>query len=143
MDALYRAKATTKGGRNGHVASSDGIIDLDLRTPSEMGGVSGYSNPEQLFAAGYAACFDSAMTMLARRKRLNVDEAEITVEIGIGKDEADGGFKLEADITGVFPAGITDAQAAELMEMAHGFCPYSKAVRGNIEVRLHHKVAGM
>ena len=70
MEVLYTARATTKGGRNGHVASSDGIIDLELRTPKEMGGESGYSNPEQLFAAGYAACFDSAMTMLARRKRL-------------------------------------------------------------------------
>lgn len=129
-----------RGGRNGHVASSDGIIDLELRTPKEMGGESGYSNPEQLFAAGYAACFDSAMTMLARRKRLDVEEAEITVEVEIGKDPADGGFKLQADITGTFPAGITDEQAGELMEAAHGFCPYSKAVRGNIEVRLHHRV---
>ena len=80
------------------------------------------------------------MTMLARRKRLDVEEAEITVEVGIGKDPADGGFKLQADITGTFPAGITDEQAGELMEAAHGFCPYSKAVRGNIEVRLHHRV---
>ena len=140
MEVLYTARATTKGGRNGHVASSDGIIDLELRTPKEMGGESGYSNPEQLFAAGYAACFDSAMTMLARRKRLDVEEAEITVEVGIGKDPADGGFKLQADITGTFPAGITDEQAGELMEAAHGFCPYSKAVRGNIEVRLQHRV---
>ena len=140
-EVLYTAKATTKGGRNGHVASSDGIIDLELRTPNEMGGESGYSNPEQLFAAGYAACFDSAMTLLARRKRLNVDDAEIIVEVGIGKDPADGGFKLRADITGVFPAGITSGQAAELMEAAHGFCPYSKATRGNIEVTLHHRVA--
>ena len=140
MEVLDTARATTKGGRNGHVASSDGIIDLELRTPKEMGGESGYSNPEQLFAAGYAACFDSAMTMLARRKRLDVEEAEITVEVGIGKDPADGGFKLQADITGTFPAGITDEQAGELMEAAHGFCPYSKAVRGNIEVRLHHRV---
>ena len=140
MEVLYTARATTKGGRNGHVASSDGIIDLELRTPKEMGGESGYSNPEQLFAAGYAACFDSAMTMLARRKRLDVEEAEITVEVGIGKDPADGGFKLQADITGTFPAGITDEQAGELIEAAHGFCPYSKAVRGNIEVRLHHRV---
>ena len=76
MEVLYTARATTKGGRNGHVASSDGIIDLELRTPKEMGGESGYSNPEQLFAAGYAACFDSAMTMLARRKRLDVEEAD-------------------------------------------------------------------
>ena len=69
-----------------------------------------------------------------------MEEAEITVEVGIGKDPADGGFKLQADITGTFPAGITDEQAGELMEAAHGFCPYSKAVRGNIEVRLHHRV---
>lgn len=140
MEILYTARATTKGGRNGHVASSDGIIDLELRTPKEMGGESGYSNPEQLFAAGYAACFDSAMTLLARRRRLDADDAEITVEVGIGKDPTDGGFRLQADITGTFPAGITGEQAAELMEAAHGFCPYSKAVRGNIEVRLHHKV---
>ena len=82
----------------------------------------------------------SQLGMRPRRKRLDVEEAEITVEVGIGKDPADGGFKLQADITGTFPAGITDEQAGELMEAAHGFCPYSKAVRGNIEVRLHHRV---
>lgn len=138
MEVLYKAKATTKGGRNGHVSSSDGIIDLELRTPKEMGGESGYSNPEQLFAAGYAACFDSALTLLAKRKKLDVDDAEVTVEVGIGRDPSGEGYMLQADITGIFPEAITDEQAVALMEAAHGFCPYSKAVRGNITVNLHH-----
>lgn len=141
MEKLYTAKATTKGGRNGHVSSSDNVLDLELRSPKEMGGTEeGYTNPEQLFAAGYAACFDSAMELMARRKKLNIEGAELTIEVSIGRDAADAGFRLQADITGDFPKGITGEQARELMAEAHKFCPYSKAVRGNIEVKLHHKI---
>lgn len=140
MEKMYTAKATTKGGRNGHVASSDGVLSLDLRSPKEMGGEAGYSNPEQLFAAGYAACFDSAMNMFARRMRLDITDAEITVEVSIGRDDSDEGYMLQADITGLFPNHITEEQAATLMSDAHKFCPYSKATRGNIEVDIHHKI---
>lgn len=140
MEKLYTASATTKGGRNGRVATSDGVLDLELRSPKDMGGEDGYTNPEQLFAAGYAACFDSALTMLARRQRIQADEVEITVKISLEHDPSDGGFRLEADITGVFPDGITEEQAKELMEAAHNFCPYSKAVRGNVRVTLHDRV---
>lgn len=140
MEKMYTAVATTKGGRNGHVSSSDGVLNLDLRSPKAMGGEDGYSNPEQLFAAGYAACFDSAMNIFARRMRLDVAEAEITAEISIGRDEKDEGYMLRADIIGTFPKHINEEQAASLMNEAHKFCPYSKAIRGNVEVTLHHKI---
>lgn len=141
MEKLYTAKATTKGGRNGRVRSSDGTLDLELRAPAEMGGENGYTNPEQLFAAGYAACFDSALTMLARKQRMNIEDAEITAAVSLVRDPEDGGFRLEADLTGVFPEGVTESQAKELMEAAHNFCPYSKAIRGNVTVELHEKSA--
>lgn len=140
MEKMYTAKATTKGGRNGHVSSSDGVLDLDLRSPKAMGGENGYSNPEQLFAAGYAACFDSAMDLFARRMRLDVADAEITVEVSIGRDERDEGYMLQVDITGVFPKHITEEQAALLMSEAHKFCPYSKAVKGNVVVNIHQSI---
>ncbi len=140
MEVLYKAKATSRGGRGGNVKSADGILNLELRPPKEMGGEEGYNNPEQLFAAGYAACFDSAMEFMARRHKLDVSDADLIVEIGIGRDPSGEGYRLEADITGVFPKGITDAQAEQLMNEAHGFCPYSRAVKGNIDVRLHHTI---
>lgn len=139
MEKLYTAKASTKGGRNGHVSTSDGVLDLELRTPGQMGGEDGYTNPEQLFAAGYAACFDSALTMLARKQRMDIDDVEIIAEVSLVRDPEDGGFRLEADLTGVFPEGISQEQARELMEAAHNFCPYSKAIKGNVTVTLHEK----
>jgi osmotically inducible protein OsmC len=115
MRTLYTAVSTAHGGRDGHVRSSDGIVDLDLKTPKEMGGPGGAgTNPEQLFAAGYAACFESAMRAVARKKKTPL----LSVELH-GKVE---GWSTE------------DTHA--LMEAAHQVCPYSNATRGNIEVKL-------
>lgn len=141
MEKLYTAKATTKGGRNGHVTSSDKVLDLDLRSPKEMGGTEeGYTNPEQLFAAGYASCFSSAMELMARRKRVNIEGMELTAEVSIGPDPADNGFRLQVEMTADFPKGVTGEQARELLTETHNFCPYSKAIRGNVEVKLHHTI---
>lgn len=134
MDKLYTTTAVVVGGRNGHVKSDDGIIDMDMRSPKELGGGDGhYANPETLFAAGYAACFNSALMLAARKKKLNADDAEVKVSISIGRDETS--YKLAAHIEGMIP-GMTPQKARELMEDAHQLCPYSKATRGNIDVEL-------
>ena len=136
MERIYTAKAVSTGGRSGHVKTSDGIIDLELRAPVEMGGESGFANPEELFAAGYAACFNSAAELSARRMRLDGSQIEIEVEIGIGQDRENGGFGLDAKITGLFPPAITPQDARKIMESAHELCPYSRAIRGNVAVEL-------
>ncbi len=134
MEKLYTAVATATGGRDGHVKSSDGIIDLDLHTPKEMGGPGGrYSNPEQLFAAGYAACFNGALNLVARLKKHPVKNTSITMEVSFWK--GDEGFNLSAVIKAVVP-GVPYDIAKELVEEAHKVCPYSKATRGNIDVKL-------
>lgn len=137
MEALYTAVATaTKGGRTGHVQSSDKAIDLQLSMPKELGGPGGTgTNPEQLFAAGYAACFDSALNLVARTKRIKVEETEITARVTIGKDEQ-GGFQLAAQLD-IKIAGVDSQTAQELAAAAHQVCPYSKATRGNIDVTLN------
>ena len=138
MEAIYTAVATAKGGRNGHVNSSDGILDLEVRIPKEMGGPGGYTNPEQLFAAGYAACFESALNHIAREKKIKVDETMVTAEVSIGKNDT-GGFglavKLHANIK-----GVTAEVADELVKAAHQTCPYSNATRGNVDVDLTSSV---
>lgn len=137
METVYTAKAISKGGRSGHVRTSDGIIDMELRAPAEMGGEKGFANPEDLFAAGYSACFNSAAELAARRMRLDgAADIEIEVEVGIGQDTDRGGFGLSARITGVFPESISDDDAHKIMDAAHELCPYSRAVRGNIDVAL-------
>ena len=134
MEALYTAEATAVGGRQGHVRSSDGVIDLDLALPKELGGAGGArSNPEQLFAAGYAACFQSAMGAVARREGTNVDGSTVTGRVGIGRD--DGGFGIKVELVVSIP-GVDRSHAEALVTKAHGSCPYSKATRGNIEVTL-------
>jgi Ohr subfamily peroxiredoxin len=136
MPVLYTASATATGeGRNGHVRSSDGLLDFDLAVPSEMGGPGGaLTNPEQLFAAGYAACFHNALRRVAARERIAIADTAITVDVGIGPHE-DGGLGLtvaiEAELGGVEPAA-----AQELLDKAHQLCPYSRATRGNIPVTL-------
>lgn len=125
------------GGRNGHVRSADGVLDFELRPPKEMGGPGGsYTNPEELFAAGYAACFNSALMLVARRKKLNADNAEVTASVSIGRDTDGASYKLEAVISATF-YGIDPVDAKTLMHEAHGLCPYSKATHGNMEVELH------
>ena len=136
MERIYTAKAVSTGGRSGHVKTTDGIIDLELRAPAEMGGETGFANPEDLFAAGYAACFNSAAELSARRLRLDGSQIEIEVEIGIGQDREHGGFALEAKITGLFPAAISPDDARKIMDAAHELCPYSRAIRGNVAVEL-------
>ena len=136
MEKIYIAKAVSTGGRAGHVKTADGVINMELRAPVEMGGESGYANPEELFAAGYAACFNSAAELSARRMRLDGSQIEIQVEIGIGQDKERGGFGLEAKITGLFPASVTPEDARKIMESAHELCPYSRAIKGNVPVEL-------
>jgi lipoyl-dependent peroxiredoxin len=135
MDVLYRAEATAWGGREGRVASSDGVLDLQLAIPKEMGGPGGaLTNPEELFAAGYAACFHSALKLVASKRNLDVKESAVTVRVGIGPNDA-GGFGLTAAIEAELP-GLDRQAALELVEAAHQVCPYSNATRGNIEVSL-------
>ncbi|WP_374163857.1 organic hydroperoxide resistance protein [Arcticibacter sp. MXS-1] len=135
MDTLYRTKATATGGRNGHVESADGALNVDVRVPKEMGGPAGTNlNPETLFAAGYAACFDSALAHVARTEKLQTGTTKVTAEVGIGKLE-DGGFGLAVKLEVEVP-GLDKAEAEELVRKAHQVCPYSNATRGNIEVEL-------
>jgi osmotically inducible protein OsmC len=133
LNVLYTAHATATGdGRNGHVRSSDGLIDADVRLPVELGGEGGATNPEQLFAAGYAACFHSALRSVARRAKTTVDGSEVSAAVGIGVTGG-GTFALRVTLTVRLP-GVDPAQAKELVERAHEACPYSNATRGNIDV---------
>ena len=131
---LYTAEATSTGdGRNGHVASSDGRIDLDLAFPPALGGTGEGSNPEQLFAAGYAACFHSALRLLGHRAHAELGDSTVTAQVGIGPDgEA---FGLEVTLV-IHVPGMDREKARELAEAAHQVCPYSRATRGNISVEL-------
>ncbi|MGK9170005.1 organic hydroperoxide resistance protein [Inquilinus limosus] len=133
MNILYRATATSTGGRDGHTRTSDGRLDFDLARPKEMGGQGNATNPEQLFAAGYSACFLGALKFVAGKEKVQVPaEAAVTAEVGIG--EIPGGFGLDIDLRVSLP-GIDRAQAAELVEKAHKVCPYSNATRNNVDVR--------
>ncbi len=135
MSALYTAVATATGdGRNGHTRTSDGLIDLDLAVPKEMGGAGGAANPEQLFAAGYAACFHSALKLVAGQRKLTLTDTAVTAEVGIGAN-ATGGFGLEVNLEVEF-GGLDQATADDLIQAAHAVCPYSNATRGNIPVTL-------
>ncbi|MGG1630395.1 organic hydroperoxide resistance protein [Rossellomorea sp. NRS-1567] len=136
MEALYTAKATATGGRAGKVTSSDGVLDVALAMPKSLGGsgTEGATNPEQLFAAGYAACFDSALNLVARQEKKKI-ESKVAAEVSIGKD-TDGGFKLGV-VLSVAVSGVELDEAKQLVEKAHGVCPYSKATSGNIDVELN------
>ncbi|MDB5246888.1 MAG: organic hydroperoxide resistance protein [Segetibacter sp.] len=135
MEKLYTAIATATGGRNGHVKSENGALDADVRTPKEMGGPSGaYLNPEILFAAGYAACFDSALSLVIRQEKIETGTTTVTADVSIGKFE-NGAFGLAVTLEVEVP-GVDKAKAEELVHKAHQVCPYSNATRGNIEVQL-------
>ena len=135
MSAVYTAVATATGeGRNGHTRTDDGLIDLDLAVPKEMGGPGGGANPEQLFAAGYAACFHGALKLVARQRKATFTDSAVTAEVGIGPNDA-GGFALEVTLR-VELSGIEQAAAEQLVEAAHQVCPYSNATRGNVPVTL-------
>ncbi len=139
IDAIYTAESTaTGGGRDGHVKSSDGKLDLDTRPPKEMGGSGEGVNPELLFSAGYAACFLGALRLVAKSSGVQLDDATgVTVRVGIGKHETSYG--LTTEIIGYLP-GLEQAQAEDLMQKANQVCPYSKATRGNVESTILTKV---
>lgn len=136
MEAIYTASATATGdGRNGHVRSADGVLDFDLAVPKEMGGPGGpHTNPEELFAAGYAACFHSALKAAARLAKTTLTDTAVTIDIGVGRTD-DGRFQLKATIEAEIN-GVDEPTARQLLEAAHQLCPYSNATRGNIEVQL-------
>jgi len=131
---LYTAEASAVGGRDGHVRSKDAYLDLDLRPPVEMGGPGGATNPEELFAAGYSACFQSALAVVARRNKVSVEGSTVTGKVTIGTIEG-GAFGLAVELDVHIP-DVDEAMATTLIEAAHQVCPYSNATRGNIEVTL-------
>ncbi|TCC25557.1 organic hydroperoxide resistance protein [Kribbella speibonae] len=132
---LYTAHATAHGGRDGKVASNDGKLDVVVAPPAEMGGTGNGTNPEQLFAAGYAACFQSALQVVARRARADVSGSTVTAEVGIGPINGGAGYGLEVALVVSLP-GLDNAVAEDLVAKAHQVCPYSNATRGNIKVDL-------
>ncbi|MEU5805450.1 MULTISPECIES: organic hydroperoxide resistance protein [unclassified Streptomyces] len=132
-DVLYTAVATAENGRDGRVSTSDGQLDVVVNPPKEMGGSGAGTNPEQLFAAGYSACFQGALGVVARNENADVSGSTVTAEVGIGKN--DEGFGLIVKISAVIP-NVDEAKARELIEKAHQVCPYSKATAGNITVEL-------
>lgn len=135
MKILYTAEATATGGRNGHIKSNNGILDVDVRTPRALGGTDdNYTNPEQLFAGGYAACFDSALNLVIKQGKLSTGETTVTAEVSIGQIE-NGGFGLAVALSVNIP-GVSIADAQALADRAHEVCPYSNATRGNIEVNI-------
>ena len=134
MDVLYTAVATARGGREGEVVSDDGVLDLTLTLPKDLGGPGGdHTNPEQLFAAGYAACFHSALKRVAGQQQLDVEGSSITARVGLGIDGK--AFGLAVTLVGAFPT-LDAADGEQLMHDAHQVCPYSRATRGNIDVHL-------
>ncbi|MFE7226324.1 organic hydroperoxide resistance protein [Nocardioides sp. NPDC057577] len=135
MTPIYTATAVSTGdARNGHVQSTDGLIDADVRIPKEMGGEGGATNPEQLFAAGYAACFHSALKLVAGKAKVDMTDSEVVADVSIGNN-GEGGFGLAVQLEVTIP-GTDAATAQQLAEQAHQVCPYSNATRGNIEVKL-------
>jgi Ohr subfamily peroxiredoxin len=140
MAALYTTHATATGGRAGSVRSDDALLQLQLAPPPQLGGKGGATNPEQLFAAGYAACFGSAIGHVAKAQKIALrDHAiEVTAEVGIGPRAA-GGFELSVALTTTL-AGVDQATAEKLVHTAHQVCPYSNATRNNIDVQLTTRV---
>ena len=133
---LYTAEAHVTGGRlKGHGRTSDGALEVDIRIPTEMGGEGGGTNPEQLFAVGYAACFESALGVVARRQKLEAEDVEIDSKVMLLPTE-ERGFKLAVELDVTLPSIEDGDQAAEVVRAAHKVCPYSNATRGNIDVKL-------
>nr|WP_053376049.1 organic hydroperoxide resistance protein [Paenibacillus sp. FJAT-27812] len=130
---LYTATVLVEGGRAGKAVSSDGVLEIDLKVPVELGGPGGYgTNPEQLFAAGFAACFEGAMGIVLRKKRIKSEGIKISSHVTIGKDVNDG-FVLSVNMD-ISIKGVESSVAKQVVEEAHDICPYSRATRGNIEV---------
>ena len=134
--ALYTAEAHVTGGRaQGHGRTSDGALEVDLRAPTEMGGEGGGTNPEELFAVGYAACFESALGAVARRRKVDAGDVAIDSKVSLYPNE-DRGFELGVELDVTLPAIEDDGTAVELVKAAELVCPYSNATRGNIELRM-------
>ncbi|MFF3732981.1 organic hydroperoxide resistance protein [Streptomyces sp. NPDC002476] len=134
INVLYTAVATAENGRDGRVSSDDGNLDVVVNPPKSMGGSGAGTNPEQLFAAGYSACFQGALGVVARQEKADISGSTVTAAVSIGKT-AEGGFGLEVAITAAIP-DVDAATARALVEKAHQVCPYSNATRGNIKVDL-------
>ncbi|QQP91767.1 organic hydroperoxide resistance protein [Skermanella sp. TT6] len=135
VDVKYTAEATATGGRDGRAATTDGTFEVKLATPKELGGAGGEgNNPEQLFAAGYAACFIGAMKVVAGQEKVKMPaDTSVTASVGIGP-RSEGGFGLAVALRVSLP-GLDHAQAEGIVEKAHQVCPYSNATRGNIDVK--------
>ena len=131
---LYTTRATATGGRAGRSTTSDGLLDVPLAVPPEMGGPGGATNPEQLFAVGYAACFQSALGVVGRREKVDTAASLVSVEVTIGQVEG-GAYGLAVAIDARIP-GVDDETATKLVEAAHQVCPYSVATRGNVDATL-------
>ena len=135
MKKLYTTSLTAKGGRDGHVKSDNGIIEMEVRTPKALGGISDdFANPEMLFAAGYSACFDSALNLVLKKSRIETGETMVTAKVSIGQIE-NGGFGLAVELEVNVPS-VSLEEAKSLVEKAHQVCPYSNATRNNIEVKM-------
>lgn len=139
MSHLYTAKVVAVGGRSGTVRSDDGLLDLQLAMPKELGGKGGATNPEQLFAAGYAACFENAVIHVTRTQadKVRDNDIEVTSEVGLLPNGA-GGFSLAVTLD-VAITGLDQAKSEEIVRQAHAVCPYSNAIKGNVDVQLNVK----
>ncbi|MBK3566569.1 organic hydroperoxide resistance protein [Streptomyces sp. MBT62] len=135
MNAVYTA-VVTANGRDGRATSTDGHLYVRLAFPPALGGDGQGTNPEQLFAAGYAACFTSTLGVAGRAAKVPTGDISVTAEIGLAKDETDGGFALTAVLRVKLPEALRNETGRKLVEQAHAGCPYSKATRGNIPVEL-------
>ncbi len=134
---LYTARATAEGGRQGHTSSDDGRLDVTLSSPAELGGDGGPgTNPEQLFAAGYASCFHSALKLVARRMKLDAEESTVTAEVGLGPTTTGPGYGLTAALAISLPGVPDREQGQQLVDAAHSVCPYSNAIRESTQVTL-------
>lgn len=138
MTTLYSTRATVVGGREGHVRTEDGLLDLQLSMPKALGGKETGTNPEQLFAAGYAACFQSALAHVARTQKIPLTGSTVTGQVGLAAQTV--GFKLEVALE-VETQGLNQADAEALVATAHQVCPYSNATRGNVDVAISVKAA--
>lgn len=134
---IYRAHASATGGRDGRAASDDGVLDVKLGVPKEMGGMGGGTNPEQLFAAGYSACFLGALKAVAAKEKIKIP-ADAKIEGAVGIGEIPGGYGIEVQLDITLP-GMERSEAEALVAKAHKVCPYSNATRGNIDVTLNVK----
>lgn len=136
MSHLYTTRVNAYGGRSGTIKSEDGILDMPLAMPKELGGKGGATNPEQLFAAGYAACFENAVIHVTRGQadKVRDNDIEVACEVGL-LPNGEGGFKLAVTLE-VEIAGVDQAKAEEIVKAAHAVCPYSNAIRGNVDVNL-------